>query len=103
MAISVAGLIDSSQFLSDSRNDTSLAATDWLTMVNWSVKSLWRFITAMDPDSYFDQQNVTLAGGVSGATFDLSTLVGAVGSPVHSFRARHGLDFNPDTTGRRTV
>lgn len=100
MSVLVASLIDSSQMLSDKRNDASLSPTDWLTMVNWSVKSLWRFICSLDPDSYFDQQNVTLTSSEAGATFDLSTLTG---TGAHAFRALHGLDYMPGTTGRRTV
>lgn len=103
MAVSVASLIDSSQMLSDKRNDGSLLPADWLTMVNWSVKSLWRLICSLDPDSYFDQQNITLTSSEAGAAFDLSTLVGTPGSPAHAFRALHGLDWMPGTTGRRTV
>lgn len=74
MAVLAASLIDSSQMLSDKRNDASLAPADWLTMVNWSIKSLWRFVSSLDPDWYFSQLDFTLAGGVGGSTFDLTTV-----------------------------
>jgi hypothetical protein len=102
VAILVAALIDQGQLLSDKRNDTQLAATDWLTMVNWSVKALWRLITSLDPDAYFDQQDFSLVGGVGQNVFDLATLTGTGATP-HAWRALHGVDFRPDTTSRRTV
>jgi hypothetical protein len=102
LAILVATLIDDAQLQSDKRNDGQLASADWVKMVNWAVKSLYRLLTSLDPDAYFDQQDFTLAGGVGGNTFDLKTLTGT-GSLPHTFRALHGVDFRPDTTGRRTV
>jgi hypothetical protein len=100
VAVLVATLIDQGKMLADKRNDAQLAPADWQTLANWAVKSLWRLICSIDPDAYFDQQDVTLTSGASGAKFDLTTLVGT-GS--HAFRALHGLDLYPDTTQRRTV
>ena len=100
MAILVAALSDGAQLLSDKRNDASVGPADWVTLANWAVKSLWRFVSSVDPDWYFDQQDFSLTGGAAGATLDLTTLVG---SGAHAFRALHGLDFYPDTTQRRTV
>lgn len=100
MAILVATLSDQAQMLADKRNDAQLSASDWVAIANWSVKSLYRLLCSVDPDCYFDQQNFTLAGGVSGATLDLTTLTG---TGAHTFRALHGLDYMPDTAARRTV
>lgn len=100
MAILVAALIDAAQMQADKRNDAQLAPADWLTITNWAVKSLYRLLTSLDPDAYFDQQDISLAGGVGGNTYDLKTLVG---SGAHSFQALHGVDYRPDTTSRRTV
>ena len=100
MAILVATLIDDAQLQADKRSDTQLAPADWLKMINWAVKSLYRLITSLDPDSYFDQQDFTLVGGAGLNTLDLTTVTG---SGTHSFRALHGVDFRPDTPGRRTV
>lgn len=100
MGVLVAALIDAAQMQSDKRNDAQLSSADWTTIANWSVKSLWRKISAVDPDWYFDQQDFALAGGAAGAAFDLSTLTGA---GAHSFAALHGLDLNPDTAQRMTV
>lgn len=100
MGITVAQLSDAAQMQADKRLDQQLSAADWVTLVNWSVKSLWRRISAIDPDWYFDQEDFTLAGGATGATKDLSTLVG---SGAHTYAALHGLDLNPDTTQRSTV
>lgn len=100
MAILVAALIDAAKMQADKRNDQQLSDGDWTTIANWSVKSLWRRVSAVDPDWYFDQQDFTLAGGATGAALDLTTLVG---SGAHSFAALHGLDVNPDTSQRRTV
>jgi len=101
MGILVAALIDAAQMQSDKRNDAQLSPADWTTIANWSVKSLWRKISAVDPDWYFDHQDFTLAGGASGAAFDLSTLTGTGGA--HTFAALHGVDLNPDTAQRMTV
>jgi hypothetical protein len=100
MAVTVAQLIDAAKLQADKRNDQTIADADWCTIANWSVMSLWRRVSAIDPDWYFDQQDFTLAGGASGATKDLSTLTGSGG---HSFAALHGIDLNPDTTQRSTV
>lgn len=100
MAVLVATLSDQAQMLCDKRSDAQLTTADWVTLANWSVKSLWRVICAMDPDAYFDQQNFTLVGGIGANTFDLTTLTG---TGAHAFRALHGLDYMPDTTSRRTV
>lgn len=106
MAILVASLSDSAQLLADKRNDQQLTATDWVTAVNWAVRSLWRLLTSLDPDSYFAQYDFALTGGISGATFDLTTLVSlnsALAGRGAQFRALHGLDYNPDTNSRYTV
>jgi len=100
--ILVAALIDAAQMQSDKRNDAQLSNADWTTIANWSVKSLWRKIAAVDPDFYFDQQDFALAGGAADAAFDLSTLTGTGATP-HSFAALHGLDLNPDTAQRMSV
>jgi hypothetical protein len=103
VAILVASLSDSAQFLSDKRNDASIGASDWVTLANWAVKSLWRLGSSVDPDWYFDHQDFSLAGGFgTGAALDLTTLTGT-GSTPHLWRALHGLDYMPDTTSRRTV
>lgn len=102
MAVLVATLIDQGKLLSDKRSDASIDdATGWLAWINWEVESLWRFITAMDPNLYFASTDFTLSGGFgSGSTFDLTTIVS---SGVPQFRAMHGLDYFPDTTNRRTI
>jgi len=105
LSILVASLIDSAQMLSDKRNDAQLASGDWLTAVNWSVRSLWRLLSSLDPDAFFAQYDFTLAGGTSGATFDLKTLGslnGTLGTWAQ-FRGLHGIDYNPDTNSRYTI
>jgi hypothetical protein len=105
VAILVAALSDAAQLLSDKRSDQQLSPADWVTLANWSVKSLWRLLTSLDPDSYFTQYDFTLAGGTAGASFDLTTLAalnGTLGTWAQ-FRALHGLDYNPDTSGRYTI
>lgn len=98
MAVSVATLIDQAKLHADKRSDASIADADWLIWVNWSVESLWRQLTAIDSSLFFAQGDFTLAGGVSGATKDLSTVTG-----LTRFRSLHGLDLNPDTTNRMTI
>lgn len=95
MAILVATIIDQSKALADKRGDASVTDPDWLAYVNWAVKSLYRTLISLDPAAYFSQGDFSLAGGVSGATFDAGTLTG--------FVALHGLDLSPDTGNRRTV
>jgi len=97
----VSALIDAGKMQADKRNDQQLSDTDWCTIAVWSVRSLWRRISALDPDWYFDHQDFTLAGGSNGCTFDLSTLTGTGGA--HTFAAMHGLDLYPDTSRRQTV
>ena len=68
MAILVAALSDGApSSLSDKRNDASVGpAGDWVTLANWAVKSLWRFVSSLDPDWYFDQQDFFAHGGARG-------------------------------------
>lgn len=100
MAILVATLSDQAQFLCDKRNDGSVLPSDWVMLANWAIKSLWRMVSSIDPDWYFDQQDFSLTGGAAGAKLDLTTLVG---TGAHAFRALHGLDYMPDTSSRRTI
>lgn len=98
MAVSVATLIDQGKLHADKRSDASIGDADWLIWTNWSVESLWRVLTALDPDLFFAQGDFTLAGGAAGASKDLSTVSG-----LTRFRALHGLDLNPDTSTRQTI
>lgn len=98
MPVSVATLIDQAKLHSDKRSDASIADADWLIWINWSVESLWRVLTNIDPELFFAQGDFTLAGGSAGATKDLSTVTG-----LTRFRALHGLDINPDQSTRMTV
>ncbi len=102
MAITVATLIDQSKALADRRSDASIPDADWTTYVNWAVKALYRRLVALDPDLFFASTDFTLTNTPSGAQKDLSSL--GTTSPANAiFVALHGLDFSPDTPGRRTI
>lgn len=103
MAISVATLIDQSKALADKRNDLSVPDPDWLTYVNWSVKSLDRMIAALDPAFRFATADFTLTSTAAGATKDLSTLTWTPGGTAQPFAALHGLDLYPDLANRMTI
>lgn len=100
MAISVATLISNAKLLADKRGDSSIADVDWATLVNWGVKSLYRFIVGLDPEFYFAQADFTLLSTPAGAAKDLSSLTWA---PTGVFQAIYGLDLNPDLPQRMTV
>lgn len=98
MAVLVATLIRQGKIRSDRLGDASLDDTlDWLVWTNRHVESLWRIVTAHDPEAYFSEYDFTLAGGAAGKSKDLGT------GPNPAFRSLHGLEQNPDTSSRRTV
>ena len=102
MSVLVASLIDMGKALADRRSDASIPDADWLQYVNWSIKSLYRKLVAIDPDAYFATTDFTLAGGASGASKDMSSLATTIPANV-KFVALHGLDIDPDTNQRKSV
>lgn len=98
MSVLVATLIDQAQLVSNNRRNAAIASADWVTFINWAVESWYKFRTGLDPALYFATRDVTLTGGVSGSTIDLTT-----GFTAPGLRAVHGVDLNPDTSSRMTI
>lgn len=97
MSVLVAALIDQAQLVTNNRRNLAIAAADWLVFVNWAVESWYKFRISLDPNLYFKERDVTLAGGIAASSIDLTT------GFTPALRSVHGLDVNPDTTQRRTV
>lgn len=98
MSVFATNLIDQAKLVSNNRRNFAIADPDWLIFVNWAIESWYKFRTALDPGLYFATRDVTLAGGVSGSSIDLTS-----GFAPPGLRAVHGLDLNPDTSQRQTV
>jgi hypothetical protein len=85
------------QELADKVDDQSVSVATWNLWVNQGKDDLWRRIVAATGDSAMETHDFTLAGGVGGNTFDVTTI------PARDFGRLTMLEIDPDTQNRRRV
>ena len=80
--------------LADKVNDASISSDTWNQWVNQGIESLWSKVVAALADSFFATAPFTLAGGVGGNSFDVTTI------PAGDFRHVKLVEWQPNTVNR---
>jgi hypothetical protein len=83
--------------LADKVDDDSVSDTTWNLWINQGVEDLWKKIVEATGDAFLATHDFTLAGGVGGNSFDVTTI------PARDFRRLRLLELNPDTANRRRI
>lgn len=83
--------------LAGKENDLSVTDDTWDEWINEGVESLWAIVSTYFADHFFAHVDFTLAGGLGGSSYDVTTI------PAGDFRRVRMLERDPDTSQRGRV
>lgn len=83
--------------LADKLSDTSISDDSWDGFINDGIEDGWKRIVEATGDAFLKNVDFTLAGGITGNTYDVTTI------PAGDFRRVKFLEVDPTLPQRRRV